>query len=85
MKMNPTTLHIQFKNKNAVLKELDISIYEYEMLIQGLRSLTKNAREIYDTLMNSSFAHFGNEYQKYLDEIQELYDKLEVWPHQVMT
>lgn len=75
--MKPTTLNLQFKNKNAVLKEVEISMYEYEILLQGLRSLTTNAQKIYDTLMESSFAHFANDYQKFLNEIQELYGKLD--------
>lgn len=75
--MKLTTLNLQFKNKNAVLKEVELTPLEYELLLQGLRSLNTNARKIYDTLMESSFVFFANDYQNYINQIAELHAKLE--------
>lgn len=75
--MKPTTINVQFKNKNAVLKEVELTPFEYELLLQGLRSLNTNARKIYDTLMESSFVFFANDYQNYINQIAELHAKLE--------
>ena len=75
--MKPTTFNLQFKNKNAVLREVELTPLEYEFLLQGLRSLNTNARKIYDTLMESSFVFFANDYQNYINQIAELHAKLE--------
>lgn len=75
--MKPTTINLQFKNKNAVLREVELTPLEYELLLQGLRSLSTNARKIYDTLMESSFVFFANDYQNYINQIAELHAKLE--------
>lgn len=75
--MKPTNFNLQFKNKNAVLREVELTPLEYELLLQGLRSLSTNARKIYDTLMESSFVFFANDYQNYINQIAELHAKLE--------
>ena len=76
--MKPTTLNLQFKNKNAVLREVELTILEYEMLLQALRCMSSQARKIYDNLKETPFSQFTNEYSDFISQIQEVYDKLEI-------
>lgn len=74
--IKPTTLNIQLKNKNAVLREIELDISDLEIIKSALITFATCTNNAISDLEKTKLIFLSSEATSLLYKIQDLYAKL---------
>lgn len=74
---NITSITIQFKNKQIALREIDLTLADFDLIKSALITTAKCLNNAITELEKSKLSYLENDANNQLEKIQELYVKLE--------
>ena len=77
--IKPTTLNIQLKNKNAVLREIELDISDLEIIKSALITFATCTNNAISDLEKTKLIFLSSEATSLLYKSQDLYAKLNSW------